>query len=510
VAGVWTEARFSEGVVMAIKDFIGGFMSLGVEPKPAQLPDPAKLPWKSQAQLIAEHAQGIRTRTIEQIHEERIQTRAIDSFTSYPGLTAQLLAVQGLTDRPWRFPSISEALGVPAIFGAVNMIANLIGSLSMRALRNEVELRPADRPRLIVRPDPFTIPREFYRGTGYNLATRGEAWWWSAKRDVDDLTSAILSLPPHEMTVEENRDNPFRPIIKWRDNVIPNEDIRQLVYSREPGALRGHGPLQMCGAAISVAVEAQEWAANFFMEDGGHPSILIKSATELGQGTDGVHEADTIREAWMSKPHNTPRVIDPGIESVEEVGVNAQGAAMLQARGYQNSEVATMFNMDATLLNAAISGSSVTYQNVGSEFEKFLRQCLQPNYLEVIEQTMSDLLPRTITARFNTSALTLADVKTRYDVYGIGIDKGIIEVEEARRFEGYAPGDVENASVPFSPPAAFPTRLPVQLRTEAGEVRCDGTRLLKGLIKPCNAKLAEQGPFTGSCWRCGKTHQAAA
>jgi len=83
---------------------------------------------------------------------EPLQTRmAIDSFTSYPGLEEQLLAVQGLTSRPWRYPSIREALGVPAIFGAATFISNQVGSLTMRALRNEVELPPADRPRAAAR-----------------------------------------------------------------------------------------------------------------------------------------------------------------------------------------------------------------------------------------------------------------------------------------------------------------------------------------------------------------------
>lgn len=444
---------------------------------------------------------------------ETLQTRAwpgVDSFTNHPGLTEQLLAVQGLTGRPWRFPSIREALGVPAIFGAVQLISGAIGSLSMKALRNEVELPPADRPRLIVRPDPFFIPREFYGGTGYNLATRGEAWWWVMARDIDDQPLSLRNVPPHEVMVEENRDDLRYPIIKWRNKTMRNEDMLQLVYAREPGSLRGHGPLQMCGAAISVAVEAQEWAANFFLEDGGRPSILIKSATELGEDPlTGVHEADTLREQWMSKPNNTPRVIDPTIEDVTEVGSNEQAGAMLQARGYQNSEVATMFNMDATLLNAAISGSSVTYQNVQSKFEDFLRMCLRPNYIEVIEQTMSDLLPRATVARANTAALTLADIKTRYDVYGVGIDKGIIDAQEARKFEGLEPGDVENAAVPFSPPQAIPASLPIQARA-VEPVRCDGKRVLGGIVKPCNRLLAAEPPFKGRCPRCRKEHDVPA
>jgi HK97 family phage portal protein len=441
---------------------------------------------------------------------ENVQARAIDSFSDLPGLTEQLLQIQGLRASPWRAVGIREALGVPAIFGAVNLIANIIGSMSMRALRNEVELPPGDRPRVIVRPDPFTIPREFYRGTGYNLASRGEAWWWAAARNTDGMAISVINVNPAEVTVEEDPKDLRYPIIKWRNVTMRNEDFRQLVYAREPGSLRGHGPLQMCGAAISVAVEAQEWAANFYA-GGGRPPLIIKSASELGANPDFLDaesEASALREQWMDQDANTPRVIDPGIEDVTFPPESSQGAQMLEARAHQNVDVATMFGMDASLLNAAVSGSSLTYQNVGSEFERFLRKCLRPNYLEVIEQTMSDFLPRSTVARFNTDSITLADIKTRYDVYGVGIDKGIISPEEAREFEGLAPGDVENAAVPFSPPTAIPTRLPIQSnRTVQTEFRCDGRRLRNGILTTCGKLLTSD--WRGRCPRCKKEYEAA-
>jgi HK97 family phage portal protein len=444
-----------------------------------------------------------------------LQVRSIDSFVDHPGLTEQLMAIQGITPRPWRVAGLREALGVPAIFGAVTMISNLTGSMSMEAFRGEVQVSPEDRPRIIVSPDPFTIPREFYRMTAYNLATRGEAWWWIAMRDGDGNPISVLNINPAEIDITDNPDDLRYPIIKWRDKRMPNEDMRQLVYSREPGSLRGQGPLQICGAAISVAVESQEWAANFFA-DGGVPSIVIKAAGELSgdpiNDPDGYSEMQRLANQWMDKPHNTPRFIDQGIESVTEVGKTEEGAQMLQARAYQNVDVATMFNMNATLLNAAVSGSSLTYQNVGSKFDEFVRMCLQPNYLEVIEQTMTDLCVRQIVARFNKDTLTLADIKTRYDVYAVGIASGIIDAAEARSFEGLAPGDVENAAVPFAPPAAIPSSLPIQMRSEPVEFRCSGQHVKRqggiSRLAPCNRLLSTTGSFVGMCPRCKKVYDA--
>lgn len=440
---------------------------------------------------------------------EPMQERSIDSFVDHPGLTEQLAAIQGLVPRPWRVAGLREALGVPAIFGAANLIANTVGSMSMKAFRDQVELPPDRRPRVIVRPDPFRTPREFYRQTAWNIATRGEAWWWIAARDTDGMALSILNVNPAEVNVTEDPRDLRYPKIEWRGKEMPRDDMRQLVYAQDSDSLRGVGPLQMCGAAISVAVESQEWAANFFAE-GGRAGLWIKTSLDLDED-----EAGAFKAQWITGDNNTPRVTGgDSVEDIKEFGQVNDGTQMLASRQYQNVEVATMYGMNATLLNAAVAGSSLTYQNVGSKFEEFIRECLRPNYLESMEQTMSDLVTRSTTVRFNTDALTLADIKTRYEVYGLGIDKQIIDAEEARRFEGLAPGDVENASVPYSPPAAIPSSLPIQLRSEPQEVRCDGrtTRWQHGVSRAqtCNKLLSRSGAFIGACPRCKKVYEPTA
>lgn len=437
---------------------------------------------------------------------EPIETRS-DPPTE--GSLADFIArIQGARDTQWRAASVREALSVPAIFRAVTLISNLTGSLSMQATRNGVELEAAERPRLIIRPDPFTIPREFFRQSAWSLATYGEAWWWVAKRDFDLSPMSLIARHPREYVVTANQDDPRFNIIEWNGKRIRNDesgtDHIQIKMTGEVGALRGAGPLQMCGAAVSVAVEAQEWAANFFAEDGGVPSLIIKSATELGASKDDPtrSEADVLRDQWMSKPHNVPRVIDPGIESVEPFGLNTQGAQMLEARNWQNGDAARMFGIPGPLLEYMTSGSSLTYQNVGQEFVKMLRVCLNPDYLEPIEQTMSDQLTRSTVARFNRVSLEQPDVKTLYEVATLGLEKGVHDREEARAIVGLAPS-LENAAVPFSPPAAIPSPAAIEVRATTEEVRCQGMTIRRGLYAKCGKLLGQfAAPYSTICPRC--------
>lgn len=444
----------------------------------------------------------------------RTQTRAIDSFVDSPGLTEQLLAVQGLNSRPWRVASIREALGVPSNFRSVALIANTTGSLAMEAYRKGVLLDADSTPRLVQRPDPFRIPRDFYRDTAFDAATRGEYWWWIAARDTDDSALSVIRIAPWEIKVEDTGDR-LRPRIFWGNREMPLRDIRHGTFLPDPNSLsgpwqRGVGPLQLCGAAISVQVESDQWAANFFGEDGGYPSLIIKAAGELTEDEAGNSEADILRDQFLSKPHNTPRVIDQGIEDVKEFGSNVAGSQMLEAREANKGTSANLFGVPGALLEYGRPGSSLTYQTVTEVFTTFVRATLAPDYLESIEQNMSDLLTRSTVARFNVKGFLRADIKTRWEVYKLASE--VIGTEEAatlaKQQEGLEAGDIEYAPVPFSPPQAVPVEIPSTRSAEA--VRCDGTRILKGNLRPCGKLLAEAGPFIGRCPRCGKVYAVVA
>jgi HK97 family phage portal protein len=409
----------------------------------------------------------------------------------------QLARIRGDLARPWRPASVREALGVPAVYRAVTLIANTVGALSMEAYRDGLKMAPADAPRIISRPNPLTTAREFFRETAYSMAAYGEAWWWIARRDADDLALSLYPMPPHEVTVQQNDRDYLRPIIEWRGRRMRNEDVRQIVFSRDPGDLRGSGPLQRCGAAVSVAVEAQEWAANFFAE-GGAPSMVIKSAVDITED-----EAKDLKRQWVETPPNVPRVIDPTIEDIKDFGLDPQKAQLTDTRFQNRGDVAVMFGIPGSLLEYSMPGASLTYQNVGQEFDKFVRASLWPGYLEPTEQTISDLLTRSTVARFSLSGLLRPDEKTRYEIHKLAIETGVYPAEHAQEREGIVAGDVETAPVPFSPPQAVPTILPIQGRTELREVICQGVYSTRGRMVRCNRRLGSVTPPASLyCPRC--------
>lgn len=376
--------------------------------------------------------------------DPRLETRAIDSFTDMPALTDQLLRVQGLrTSSSWAPIGLRDALAVPAVFRACTLISNLIGTFTLEAWRNGV--RMAEPPRIVQRPDPFRTARDFWRSVGWNLATRGEADLFIGARDSDGLPLSVLNVPPAELTgryVDERDELLHRITWEWRSVPVPSSSIVQIVFAQEDGSPRGVGPLQMCGAALNVARESLEWAANYYAA-GGVPSVLLSPRVPIDQA-----EADLIRAAWMQGDPNTPKVAAEVDATI--LPNNAAQAELGNARLQSVSDVACMFGMAPELLEHGMigGGSALSYRNLADLGTDLIRFCLVPGYLEPIEQSFADLLPRSTITRFNVDELERADLETRARVYESLIRSGVYDVDDGKRAEGLIPGSPQYMPVP--------------------------------------------------------------
>jgi HK97 family phage portal protein len=297
-------------------------------------------------------------------------------------------------------------------------------------------------PAILRRPDPHTTRRRFVQQTVWNMATRGEAFWYVSARDPDGKPAALLVVPGREVTVEWNDDR-TRKLYTWRDRPMQPGQMRHLTFAEEDGGLRGVGPLQLCGAAVSAAIESTEWAAAFFAE-GGVPSVNLHSAVELAED-----EATALRDKWLENAGNTARVTSGPLE-LREVQVNPADGQLLEARMAGTGDAATMFGIPAHLLSYSQPGSSLTYQNLDMVAVELVRFCLGPGYLEPIEDELSDCMTRSTTAQFWVNGLQRADPKTRWETYEkavavLGPDEG---AQYAREQEGLVPGNPNVAPMP--------------------------------------------------------------
>jgi len=273
------------------------------------------------------------------------------------------------------------------------------------------------------------------------MATYGEAIWLTLTRDVAGFATNVIPVPPFTMRSEWDGINH-----RWFSQVNGREveqdpaNVTHIPLLRNRNTGRGMGPLQTCGAAVNVSVEADNWAQRWFV--GGMPSVFLKSEMPIDEA-----EATQVKDQWLTDPPNVPKVAYAF--TPQTLGWNPEQAQLNGARMFNRGEVALMFGIPGRLLEYAESGSSVTYANVGDLATELVRLTLAPLYLEQIEQAFSDLLPRGHEVRFDVEGFQRAVVKTRYEVYEKAIQLGIITAEDAAKDEGKAPGSREVAPTPL-------------------------------------------------------------
>lgn len=364
----------------------------------------------------------------------------LDAAAQYPDIDAQLYERQRARNGVPATPTVKEALALPAIYRSVSLLASAAASLNLiEYIGSAIAIVQST---VVRRPSKVWTPGSFWRDTVQYMATYGEAIWLVRSRDVLGIPSSLSVVVPYSMVSKEWNGETLR----WFSKVNGKEreqdprDVVHIPLLRDPNTGRGLGPLQTCGAAVNVAVEADRWAQRWFV--GGMPSTFLKSEMPIDE-----LEATTVKEQWLADPPNLPKV---GYAfTPQRIGFSVEEAQLNGARMFNRGEVALMFGIPGRLLEYAESGTSVTYANVGDLATELVRLTLAPLYLEQIEQAFSDLLPRGHEVRFDVEGFQRADIKTRYEVYEKAISLGIITPEDAAIEEGKAAGSREVQPVPL-------------------------------------------------------------
>lgn len=359
---------------------------------------------------------------------EPIEQRShpLDPDIHWPDIDTQLYARQQAHSGTVVKATIKEAMGIPAIWRAISLLSTVAASLQLKEYRNEVEI-PASP--VVRRPQKRWTPGAFTRDTVMYQATRGEAIWLVKERDVADFPSDLVPVAPETLQSDwdgiEHDWYSIGPDGKRRD--YARENVVHIPLIRDPSTGRGIGPLQVCGVATNVAVEAERWASRFYV--GSVPSVYLESKVPLAG-----NDPDTIKSKWLTDPPNVPKV-GYGI-TPHAIGMDMEASQALQSRMYSRGEAALMFGIPGRMLEYAESGTSITYANVGDLATELVRLTLGPAYLEQIEQAFSDLRPLGTEVRYDVAGFERADVKTRYDIHETAIANGIYTAEHAAQQEG--------------------------------------------------------------------------
>ena len=322
----------------------------------------------------------------------------------------------------------NTALGVPAIYRGVTLIADAIGALGLHSYRNGRIVKPT--PQILIKPNPQETRIETISAMAASLILDGNYIAVLGERGANGLPDMFYPVAIDRVNL--NRVD-GRIVYRIDEQVYEADDILHIKNFTLPGEFFGRGIVETQKQAIGKEIAINEYASRYF--DGGvNPTAVIKSGNpDLTQ-----EEADALKTAWLSMysgRNRQPAVLNSTTD-FEILSSNAQESQLIEAQIQGLTEAANILGLPAYYLGAP--NSSRTYANVEQENLQLVRWSIQP-IAERIEQALSDLLVRGQTAKFNYDTLLRTDTLSRYQAHAVGLTNGFLTVDEVRDMENRDP-----------------------------------------------------------------------
>ncbi len=344
----------------------------------------------------------------------------------------------GHSTAPAAAVNFDSAMQISAVFGAVRIISETIGSLPFNLYKTSASGREvADRHPLhrvlTRRPNRYQTRVEFWESMALNLAISGNAY-----AIIQRAGSRIVGLLPLSSSQVETTLLPDGTVIH-----AYTDGMNVKVYGEQSmwhiklfgNGIIGLSPMAYARNSIGIAIAADNRVTSMF-SNGAKPSGVLTIDKTL---TDP--QRAQVRKSFAElEEGNEDRlfVLEAGMQ-YQQVSMLPKDVELLESRRFQIEDIGRFFGVPSILLNQTFGQSSLG-SNVYEILSAFYKLNLRP-YLEKIEESilrwlMTEEESQQYEAEFNFDSLLRADTMSRYQANREAINSGQLTPNEARISEG--------------------------------------------------------------------------
>jgi hypothetical protein len=343
--------------------------------------------------------------------------------------------------------SRSEALQVPAVLRARNLIAGTLARLPVHVRDKKREIVSATS--LLDQIDRDVPNVVVFANTYEDLLFEGISWWRVTERNFQGFptycehvgTSRVMIVgwsPP------VNGVGPTGGKVYIDGRPIPDEDVIRFDSPNPPLLVHAARAIRTCLVLDTAA------------------SNYAKDPVPLGYFTpkEGLRPKEddaaiqTLLNKWQQAVRRKVWGYIGAAWELKTLQFNAEQIQLAEQRQHAVLEIARAAGVDPEDLG--VSTTSRTYQN-SEQRRQDLIDFTMAHYMAAVEQrlSMNDVLPRGYEAKVNLDGFLRADTKTRYEAHKIALDSGFETVEEVRELED-RPNIRQNTAVPTPVPSVLP------------------------------------------------------
>ncbi|MFD4745041.1 phage portal protein [Streptomyces rubiginosohelvolus] len=325
------------------------------------------------------------------------------------------------------------ALRNSAVWACLRLRANLISTMPVDLYRRvggiQVEV---PKPPVLISPGGDEVDMvQWLFSTQWDLDRSGNSFGIITARDGLGFPARIELVPVADVTVRVRKGQLEKYLIageKYDPTVIWHE--KQYTMS---GLHVGLSPVAFAAWAIGEYLSIQEFALDWFA-NGAVPSAHLKNTEKIIDR----EAAEETKRRFKAATTNQDLFVTGKDWDYKMIQADAAGSDWIEAKRFGIGDIARFFDCPGDLIDAAVSGSSVTYANMTQRNLQFLIMSLGPAIIRR-ENALSRLTSRPRFVKLNSDALLRMDPMARAQMLAGQITSRQLAPSEAREIQNRAP-----------------------------------------------------------------------
>lgn len=355
-----------------------------------------------------------------------------------------------------------SAGGIAAVYGAVSLISEALGSLPLKLYRQGRQVADGHplHTALHEQPNDAQSPQEFIEYLSASMLLHGNAYA-RIRRGHDGQVRELMPLAPERVTVLRRGDGIAGYEYTDRDGIrtaLLPADIFHLRHRAGADPLMGQSPIQAARQVVELAAAEAEHGINTF-RNGTRATGILSLPGKLKS-----EQRQSLRDSWQSQyagGKNAGRtvVLEEGA-TFTPVSMSLEDAEWIAARQFTVQEVARIFKVPPPLL--ADLGNA-NFSNVQALNRLFVAHCLGRHMRAwegaISRQLLTETGRQTYHPEFSAEGLLRGDSVNRATFYTQGIAAGWLLPSEARALENMpaVPGIDERPRQSVGQPGNYPS-----------------------------------------------------
>jgi HK97 family phage portal protein len=375
--------------------------------------------------------------------------------------------------------SRESALGVPAVWAAVNFISATIATLPLHLyVRDGSGRKIADSDPLyaVLHDDvnPETSSFSWRKRAMQNVLLDGRSYTF-IERNVARRIINLWPLDPHKVTVERRQGKTRYAYREGSDQrVYEAAEIIDIPWMVGSDGLTHYNPVDRLRNAIGLSIAMEKYGANFFAS-GGIPPLQLVGPLESPAAIKRA-ATDIMAAIDAAKQEGRSILPMPLMHELKPIGIDPERGQLVDGRRFQLEEIARIYQLPPVFLQDL---TKATLSNSEQQDLHFVKHTLT-QWIKQWEQELDLKLfgPRNRTrfVEFNVDGLLRGDFRTRMEGYAKAIQNAISTPDEVRAMENWPAmgGDadklhIQGATVPLGEQLQRGAGAPVPQVSEGGE-----------------------------------------